>query len=393
MVSDKYAIDDEALVDFTLRLIAECSPSGSEGRVAKLVTDEMERLGYRVEVDELGNVTGTTEAGTGPCLLIDSHTDTVGVTDPDVWTYRPTGQLVGDRIYGRGAMDMKGPLAASIYGIAMAKDRLKRGKVVVSASVAEELVEGPATEVVAKRVQPNYVIICEATSLNLARGQRGRAEIKVQTFGRPSHSSRPDLGVNAAQAMVVVAEALQTFQPPTHPILGEGILVLTDIISRPYPGLSVVPDSCTATYDRRTLPGETDESVLAPIRETIIRALSESEATGTADIAEDDFETYTGAQIQAPNFAPAWFFNEDAEIVQQALIGLHRAGINAELRHYAFCTNGSGTAGRLNIPTIGFGPGDESLAHRADEYISVDNLVMAARGYAAMAEQLTSRGG
>jgi len=393
MVSDRYAIDDEALVDFTLRLIAECSPSGSEGRVAKLVTDEMERLGYRVEVDELGNVTGTIEAGTGPCLLIDSHTDTVGVTDPDVWTYRPTGQLVGDRIYGRGAMDMKGPLAASIYGIAMAKDRLKRGKVVVSASVAEELVEGPATQVVAKRVQPNYVIICEATSLNLARGQRGRAEIKVQTFGRPSHSSRPDLGVNAAQAMVDIAEALQTFQPQIHPILGEGILVLTDIISRPYPGLSVIPDYCTATYDRRTLPGETDESVLEPIRQTIIRTLGKSEATGTADIAEDDFETYTGAQIRASNFAPAWFFNDDAAIVQQALIGLHRAGINAELSHYGFCTNGSGTAGRLNIPTIGFGPGDESLAHRADEYITVDNLVMAARGYAAMAEQLTSGGG
>lgn len=137
----------------------------------------------------------------------------------------------------------------------------------------------------------------------------------------------------------------------------------------------------------------TTTSVLEPIRETIIRTLGESEASGTADIAEDDFETYTGARVRAPNFAPAWFFNDDAEIVQQALIGLHRAGINAELTHYAFCTNGSGTAGRLNIPTIGFGPGDESLAHRADEYISVDNLVMAARGYAAMAEQLTSRGG
>ncbi len=106
-------------------------------------------------------------------------------------------------------------------------------------------------------------------------------------------------------------------------------------------------------------------------------------------IAEDDFRTYTGEPVRAPNFAPAWYFKDDAEVVQKALPALERVGIPPELTHYAFCTNGSGTAGRLGIPTVGFGPGNEELAHRVDEYIKVDQLTAAARGYASIVEQLT----
>jgi putative selenium metabolism hydrolase len=388
MLTTEPIIEVDPLADFTLRLVGVRSPSGQEGDVAELVAQEMEHLGFTVAVDDLGTVTGTLHSGPGPCVLIDSHMDTVGVTDPGVWQYDPWGQRIGDRLYGRGTMDMKGPLAASIYGIASLRDRLQRGTIVVSASVAEELVEGPATVEVAKRVRPDYVIICEATSLNLARGQRGRAEIKLETVGRPTHSSRPDLGVNAAQAMVDVIAELRSLAPPTHPVLGSGILVLTDIISRPYPALSVVPDYCMATYDRRTLPGETEETVLEPIREAVRRALADTGARGEVQIAEDDFETYPGREVRAPNFAPAWYFDDDSPIVQRSLHALHRTGIDSQLTHYAFCTNGSGTAGRLGIPTVGFGPGEEALAHRVDECIAVEELVTAARGYAAIAEQL-----
>jgi putative selenium metabolism hydrolase len=388
MLTTEPIIEVDPLADFTLRLVGVRSPSGQEGDVAELVAQEMEHLGFTVAVDDLGTVTGTLSSGPGPCVLIDSHMDTVGVTDPGVWQHDPWGQRIGDRLYGRGTMDMKGPLAASIYGIASLRDRLQRGTIVVSASVAEELVEGPATVEVAKRVRPDYVIICEATSLNLARGQRGRAEIKLETMGRPTHSSRPDLGVNAAQAMVDVIAELRSLAPPTHPVLGSGILVLTDIISRPYPALSVVPDYCMATYDRRTLPGETEETVLEPIREAVHRALADTEARGEVQIAEDDFETYPGREVRAPNFAPAWYFDDDFPIVQRSLHALHRTGIDSQLTHYAFCTNGSGTAGRLGIPTVGFGPGEEALAHRVDESIAVEELVTAARGYAAIAEQL-----
>jgi acetylornithine deacetylase/succinyl-diaminopimelate desuccinylase-like protein len=287
-------------------------------------------------------------------------------------------------------MDMKGPLPTSVHGIAVLIDRLRRGKIVVSATVAEELVEGPALVRVAERVDPNYAVICEATSLKLARGQRGRAEVKVEVSGRPTHSSRPELGVNAAQAMVDIVRALRDLRPPSHPVPGQGILILTDIISRPYPGLSVVPDSCIATFDRRTLPSETEEDILLPVQQTVERVLRGGEAEGRAMIAEDDFHTYTGERVYAPNFAPAWYFEDDVEVVRGALAGPEEVGISPELTHYAFCTNGSGTAGRLGIPTVGFGPGNEELAHRVDEYVEVDQLAAAARGFSGIAEQLTA---
>ncbi len=386
-------VSADAVADFALRLVRVPSPSGQEGGVARLVEAEMKTLGLAVEVDGLGNVVVSIEAGPGPCVLIDAHMDTVGVTDPKEWTHDPWGERVGDRLYGRGTMDMKGPLAAAVYGMSHLPRRLRHGKVVVSATVAEEFVEGPALVHVAERIGPDYVIICEATSLTLARGQRGRAEVKVEVFGRPAHSSRPDLGVNAAEAMVDVVRALRDIRPPRHDVLGEGILVVTDIKSETYPGLSVVPNYCAATVDRRTLPGETEDDVLGPIRRALGRALAGSAATARATIAEDDFQAYTGRRMAAPNFAPAWFLESTAEIVVAATAALTQAGIVPELTHYAFCTNGSGTAGRLGIPTVGFGPGHAELAHRVDEYIDVEDLVRAARGYAAIADHLTRAGG
>lgn len=235
-------------------------------------------------------------------------------------------------------------------------------------------------------MRPNLAVICEATGLRIAHGQRGRAELRVDVFGRSTHSSRPELGVNAAQAMLDVVHALRSLQPPHHAALGDGILVLTDIVSAPYPANSVVPNHCVATFDRRTLPGETSDGVLAPIAQCVEFALAGSGANGTVSIAEDNFATYTGARVTGRNYADAWYIAEEDEIVQCALQALNDAGIEPHTTHYAFCTNGSGTAGILHIPTIGFGPGDERLAHRSDEYVDIQDLAAAARGYASLVQ-------
>src|SRR5262249_28070441 len=153
--------------------------------------------------------------------------------------------------------------------------RLRRGKVVVCASIGEEMVEGPMTKRVAQRVQPDAVIICEPTANRVAVGGRGRAELTIEVVGRTGHSSRPDLAVSAAEAMVGVVRALRRVElPRSHPALAPANLVLTDMITGPYPGLSNVPDRCIATYDRRTLPGETESDVLEPIRAALVRGLA-----------------------------------------------------------------------------------------------------------------------
>jgi putative selenium metabolism hydrolase len=380
------AIDRPALEAFALALVRTPSPSGEEGAVAERVREELERLGYAVDVDALGNVVGTLDAGPGPCVLFDAHMDTVGVTDPAAWSADPAGEHRDGRLYGRGAMDMKGPLAALAHGAAAA--RLQGGRVVVSASIAEEVIEGVATVEVARRVRPDVAVICEATGLRVAVGQRGRAELVVEVDGRPTHSSRPELGVNAVEAMADVLRAARDVPLPTHDVLGSAILVPTDVISRPYPALSVVPDRCTATFDRRTLPGEREEDVVAAMQVVVDAAVASHGATGRVTVAVDRFASYSGAPVEGPNFAPAWFTGADAPPARTALDALAAAGIDTGPSHWAFCTNGSGTAA-LGIPTIGFGPGDETLAHRVDEYIELEELHAGARGYAALAEALT----
>lgn len=381
-------IDDAALTDFALRLVAEPSPSCQEQAVAAIVREELDRLGFAVEVDRFGNVTGTLDAGPGPCVLLDSHMDTVGVTDASAWTRDPAGEIADGKLYGRGAMDMKGQLAASIHGVAALRDRLTAGRVVISASVAEELAEGPMLVPVLERVRPDRVVVCEATGLRLSTAQRGRAEVLVEVDGRPSHSAQPELGLNAVEAMTDVVQAIRALDLPTHDRLGVGILVLTDMISRPYPGLSVVPDRCSVTYDRRTLPGETEDDVLGPIRAILDEVLARHGTTGRATIAIDRYETYTGAAVETPNFAPAWEIADDDPVVAAASAALLAAGLGAERSHWSFCTNGSGSAGLLGLPTVGYGPGDERLAHRVDEHMPLDDLRAGARGYAALAEGL-----
>jgi len=379
-MSSPMAIDFDALERFTLQLVGTPSPSGSEGAVAELVQAEMQRLGYAVEVDALGNVTGTRDGGDGPCVLFDAHMDTVGVTDPAEWSADPAGELRDGRLYGRGAMDMKGPLAAVVHGAAAAE---LGGRVVVCASIAEEMIEGFATVDVARRVHPDVAVICEATARRVAIGQRGRAELIVEVHGSPTHSSRPELGVNAVEAMADVLAAAREIELPEHEALGRAILVPTDIVSRPFPALSVVPDLCTVTFDRRTLPGESEDSVVEPLRAAVEAAVGPRGATATVTIGVDRFDSYSGARVEAPNFAPAWFTDPEREPARTAL-----AALGAGRHHWAFCTNGSGTAA-LGIPTLGYGPGDETLAHRVDEHIELAELRAGAEGYATLAAALT----
>lgn len=377
-------IEQERLNDFLLRLVAAQSESTREGEAAKVLGAELEALGFTVEVDDIGNVIGSYAAGSGPTVLFDSHLDTVGVTDPSLWSKAPTGEVVGDRIYGRGTVDMKGPLAACVHGVAAALPQLDRGRVVITGTVAEELAEGPALVHATDRLLPDYVVICEATSRRVALGQRGRAEVLVEVEGQSCHSAHPAAGRNAAEAMADVIVALRRLTVPHHPVLGEGILVLTDVMSRPYPGLSVVPDLCLATFDRRTLPGETEMDVLDPIQRVIDDVCAQHGTKGRASIAVDHYTAYTGTSVDAPNFAPAWIAGEDSPLVSTAVSSLERHGLDHDTGHYAFCTNGSGTAGARGIPTIGYGPGEEHVAHSVDESIAQADLYQGALGYAAM---------
>lgn len=248
--------------------------------------------------------------------------------------------------------------------------------------VHEEIFEGVSAREISKNVKPDYVVIGESSELNLKIGQRGRAEIVIETFGKPAHSANPEKGINAVYKMSKVIEAVQKLEPKVQPKLGKGILVLTDIKSSPYPGASVVPDYCKATFDRRLLVGETKESVLEPIEKLLTELMKQDpEMKVKVSYAKGKETCYTGEIIEAERFFPGWLYDENDEFVQAAYKGLKQAGLNPEITEYSFCTNGSHYAGEVGIKTIGFGPSKENLAHTIDEYIEIDQLEKGVEGY------------
>ncbi len=378
-------MNTDQLIALTQELIRRPSPAGDEEAAVEQAEAAMRALSYdQVWRDEMGNAIGVIEgARTGPTLLFDGHCDTVGIAPGVPWEDDPfSANIKNNTIYGRGSADMKGAVAAMIHGAADVDRRQLAGRVVVSASVMEEVFEGGALKGVMEQVKPDFVVIGEATNLNLNRGGRGRAEIHLETIGRPSHSSAPHQGVNAVLEMVKVIKAVAGLSLPADPLLGPAIMALTDIISEPYPGYSVIPSRCKVTYDRRLLPGETPDEVLGSITGL-------PELTGLkleAVIALGEHQTYTGATIQGDKFFPAWLFPESEPFVQQALRGLRQAGLMPEFGAYRFCTNAAYSAGIAGVPTIGFGPATEADAHVVDEKLSLDSLVAAAKGYRGIIE-------
>jgi len=384
------------VVELTRRLVAAESHDGTTEEAACAVAlAAMQALGYAdVRRDALGNITGRLHGNgsTSGCVVFDGHIDTVGVGDASTWSSDPFIATERDGfLYGRGVADMKGAVAAMIVGIARLKDDPIGCDVVVSVSLAEELVEGYALGHVLDSFEPKAVVIGEATNLQLARAQRGRAEIVVETHGIPAHSSSPQLGRNAIKPMATLVNLLSSLPTPTDPLLGPAILEVTDIISHPYPGLSVIPERCRATFDRRMLVGETEDDVLHEVQSILAAYMQDDPAvSATASIGLDEFQTYTGYTVRAANCAPAWRMPDDAPIVQRGMAALEHAGLIPRLSHYAFCTNGSESAGRRAIPTIGFGPGAEDQAHRIDECVEIIHLHAAATGYEFLARELAT---
>lgn len=372
---------EEAVVSLCQKVIRERSYSGEEQGVADVLKENMKAMGFdEVTIDQYGNIIGCIKGKRpGKKLLFDGHIDTVPVTDEKEWQYPPFAAEIHDgKIYGRGTSDMKGAVAAMTCAAAnFAKDTGKDfpGEIYVAGVVHEECFEGVAARAISKAVHPDYVVIGEASQLNLKVGQRGRGEIVVETFGVPCHSANPEKGVNAVYKMAEVIGAIRTLEPTHHPVLGDGILELTDIKSSPYPGASVVPEYCRATYDRRLLVGETKESVLKPIQDLLNEMMEKDpQLKAKVSYAVGKEKCYTGNDIEGERFFPGWLYDENSDFVQAVRSQLEEMGYEPKITQYNFCTNGSHYAGEAGIKTFGLGPSRENLAHTVNEYIEIDQL-------------------
>ena len=352
----------EEVVELCQHLIQKQSYSGHEDGVAGVLEEQLKKKGFdSVTVDKYGNVIGCIKGNRpGKKILFDGHIDTVPVTDETEWQYPPFAAEIHDgKIYGRGTSDMKGAVAGFVTAAAAFAEDTKKdfaGEIYVAGVVHEECFEGVAAR-------------------EIKIGQRGRGEIVLETFGKPCHSANPEKGINAVYKMAKVIEAIRTLEPTHHPVLGDGILELTDIKSAPYPGASVVPEYCRATYDRRLLVGETKESVLAPIQELLDKLMAEDpQLKAKVSYAVGKEQCYTGNEITGERFFPGWLYDEKDEFVQDVKKELEGMGYTPEITQYNFCTNGSHYAGEAGIKTFGLGPSKENLAHTVNEYIEIDQL-------------------
>lgn len=382
------------LVKFMKDIIAIKSLSSEEGAVAKRIANEMRTLGYdHVRTDKMGNVIG--RIGKGPVqIAIDGHIDTVDVGDLKAWKTDPFKPVLKDGIlYGRGTSDMKGGVAAAVYAGALLKKLgiPKNVSLFVTGTVQEEDCDGLCWQYLVKeeKLRPAVVVITEPTSLRIYRGHRGRMEIEVETTGISCHGSAPERGVNAIYKMgpiIADIEKLNKRLKPKKP-LGKGTVTISHIRSRS-PSLCAVADGCVIHLDRRLTVGETERVAVNQIK-----ALpSVKKAKAVVRVLEYATPSYTGLTYPTKKYFPTWEMPETTREVKKAREA-YEAVFDSEptVGHWVFSTNGIATAGMHDIPTIGFGPGHEHMAHAPNECVEIEHLTRACAFYAGFVLAYSSR--
>lgn len=382
----------ENALAFARDLIRIPSPPGDEGEVAARVLHEMERLGFDdVRADEVGNVRGTRRGrGRGPTVLLNAHLDVVAEGDPDEWEYPPfSGAVEGGYLHGRGAMDIKGPLALQTYAAAALAGETA-GDVVVAHTVFEERGGlGMRSMLESGEALPDLVIIGEATHGDICIGHRGRAEVEVVLGGVAGHASAPERARNPLALLPAVLEAIMSLaaDQPSDAVLGPSTLAATAVDVSPL-SRNVIPDRVVVALDWRVLPGTTDDDLLARVRDAIAARVAEPAEglTWQVRMAVETQVTYTGVSRQRTLYTPGFLLEPDHPAVRAAAraAGQRAADGPAHVRPWTFATDGGWSAGVHGVPTFGFAPGEERYAHTNRERLDLDEARWAFGRYPAI---------
>jgi len=379
---EKYKND---IIKFAQEIVRTKSYSGHEEKLVKLIENKMKKLGFdEVIIDKTGNIIG--RVGNGKTkVLYDAHIDTVEAEDRENWHYDPFGgEIIGDKLYGRGSTDEKAAIASMVYGAKILKEVgiPEDISLYISGTVQEEVCDGLAIGyLINEVVKPVFVVLCEPTSLDIYRGHRGRVEVSITTKGKSAHAAHPNRGNNAiykmAKTVVNIEKLTETFKE--DPFLGKGTAVVS-IIESKSPSINSVPYESTICIDRRLATGETKESAIDEFKTTFV----DKENTDINVLIFEDV-SWKGRKISQEKYFPTWVLEENHTLVKAGYEAAKKArlGEDVKVSRWIFSTNGVTTMGRFNIPSIGFGPGDEWLAHAVDEYVRVSDLVKAATFYAA----------
>lgn len=371
------------LVEFYRRTIRTRSYSDEEGDVARMLVEQMKALDFdEAYIDPAGNAVGRVGSG-AKVIHFDSHMDNVRVNDPEDWTADPFGaEIVDGMVYGRGSVDMKGGLCASLYAAALAKKMgLLEGKTVyVTGSVCEEYCDGVCLEHFYRDsgVRPEVCVICEPSDNRIVLGHTGKVQARIKTHGVSAHGSAPEKGINAVYEMAGIITRVEELNKRLRATPGGGTVVLSDI-SCQSASLNAVPSQCEIYLDRRLRLGESVEQVKGEL-DALVAGKRAAWEPGTLR-----HTSWTGVELVYEPAHEPWKIAEDAPLTLKCNEA-YEAAFGQKPEQYDFWDFGTNAVVpvSMGVATIGFGPGEYKLAHMTDERCDPRKVEDACRFYAQL---------
>lgn len=378
------SINQDEVVAFHRGLvqIPSVNPPGDCREAIVFVEKPLREAGFEIEIVQdlqtMPNLIASTGPREGKVLLVNAHVDVVPTGERDAWSHDPFGADVHDgRIYGRGAGDDKASVTAQVLAaLAVKRSGIPLAARLVVNEVSDEEVGGiHGASLVSSHggLTPDWVIVGEQTFNRVCIGEKGGAGTVVTVYGKTAHGALPWEGANAIEGLAEVIVALRKELWPKlterthwafHPSSGSINMIDGGVKA------NVVPDKASCYVDRRIVPGEDPEECRAEIQEIAERALA---AVPGTHVTVEFVERFGGRRAsEAPVETP---------LVQSMLAANERLGLSTEPTGFSMGTDGRFWA-QQGIPTVIYGPGDPSLAHKPDEWVGIEEIMDAVRAYA-----------
>jgi succinyl-diaminopimelate desuccinylase len=377
------AIDNTEVVDLLSALVRIPSVNprmgggAGEGELAGFLAERLRALGVAPIVTEVQpgrpNVLGTARGKPGgKHLLFEAHLDTVSPSHGHVDPFVP--RVEGERLYGRGACDTKGSMAAMLVAFASALQSTEHDLTIsVAFLMGEEIGHEGAQHLAASGFRPDAAVIGEPTGLDVIVAHKGVLRWRMTTNGKSAHSANPQFGVNAIGMMArlirsLEAELIPTLDARRHPLLGPPTLSVGRIAGGRE--VNVVPDRCTIDVDWRLLPGESWNTVRAEMDSLLARIAAE--VPGFDAVMEHRYQE--NAAVETAMGHP---------IAQMAIEAVQRVDGRHAVRGVSYCTDAT-CLSAAGIPCVVLGPGHIEQAHTGTEYVEIQHVVKAAAIYREM---------
>ncbi len=327
------------------------NPPGNEKEIAKFIYDYLTDIKIEAELVKWGENRFNTVAVLGSNkkegIMLNGHIDTVPVGDVEQWRYDPFGQIVGDKFYGRGTSDMKGGVAAVLEAVKKLSKENFKNKLLLTFVGDEEAELGGSLYLLQKRKEIfsgiNRGVIAEPTDMKVEIAQKGVVDFKITIKGKAAHGSKPELGDNAILKTMKFIDAIKKLRVQNDKVLGKGTVNIGTIVGGTK--VNIVPDSCTIEIDRRLVGTETPQNIFKQYKNLM---------------------KWLGIKGHIEFMGRPCFSVKDKSFVND-LIGITKTSskVSTGYTEAELYTNMAG------INCVVLGPGDESTAHAADEFISI----------------------